>query len=365
VTPWEKTEKPLKIKTGAIVTLVIAAVIVVFVILIAVSFQRSRSPQSAGTAGGAAPAGAAPAGAAQGGATGGRQGAAGAAAVAAAGGAAGGRQGAASRNATIVRVTPVQPDTIETTVILNGDVLLDSLQVSLVATIPSVVPNAKLLETRFKLGDTVKQGDTVAIVDPSRPGTSFSKISVISTASGTVIQGPPVVLGDTITSSTAIYVLRDLSDLVLETYLPERYALSAKKGLTAQVRLGAIADETFAAVVDEVSPTLDAASRTLKIRLRFAKPDPRIQAGMFASVSLVTNTRSNVPVIPRVALINTYGTWVVFAVDERDIAHRREIELGLESETVVEVTAGLAVGERVVSAGQNFLSDGDTVRVVQ
>jgi multidrug efflux pump subunit AcrA (membrane-fusion protein) len=70
-------------------------------------------------------------------------------------------------------------------------------------------------------------------------------------------------------------------------------------------------------------------------------------------------------VIPRVALINTYGTWVVFTVDERNIAHRREIELGLENETVVEVVAGLETGERVVSAGQNFLSDGDTVRVVQ
>jgi multidrug efflux pump subunit AcrA (membrane-fusion protein) len=364
--PWEKVEKTRKSKIASVV---IAVFIVVFAVLIGASFLKSRSPQSAttasgqpsGTSGGQSGGSGRPAGA-SGQASGGQSGAP----TAGAGGGSGRPAGGASaRNATLVRVTSVNLDTIETSVMLNGDVLLGSPQVSLYATLPSSISNAKLLEARFKLGDTVKRGDTVAMVDPSRPGISYSQSPVISTASGTVIQGPPVVLGDTISTSTAIYVLSDLSDLLVETHLPERYALAAKKGLTAQVRLDAIAGETFAAVVDEVSPTLDAASRTVKIRLKFAKPDPRIQAGMFSSVSLVTSTRSNVPVVPRDALINTYGKWVVFTVDERSIAHRREIELGLENETAVEVAAGLQTGEQVVSAGQNFLSDGDTVRVVQ
>jgi multidrug efflux pump subunit AcrA (membrane-fusion protein) len=52
-------------------------------------------------------------------------------------------------------------------------------------------------------------------------------------------------------------------------------------------------------------------------------------------------------------------------VDDRNIASRRVITLGLENENYVEVLSGLEVGDRVVSAGQNFLSDGDPVRIVE
>jgi multidrug efflux pump subunit AcrA (membrane-fusion protein) len=92
--------------------------------------------------------------------------------------------------------------------------------------------------------------------------------------------------------------------------------------------------------------------------------DPRIKAGMFATVSLVTNTRRDVPVIPREAVINTYGSWIVFTVNDRFLAERKVITLGLENENFIEVLSGLEVGDRVVSAGQNFLTEGDPVRIV-
>jgi RND family efflux transporter MFP subunit len=142
-------------------------------------------------------------------------------------------------------------------------------------------------------------------------------------------------------------------------------------GLGAQVSFEAMPGESFDAAVSEISPVLDPASRTLRIRLQFQgpsgsanRPDPRIRAGMFATVSLVTNSRANIPVIPRGSVINTYGSWIVFVVNQNSVAERREISLGLENEELVEVTEGLRPGERVVSAGQNFLSNGDLVRVV-
>jgi multidrug efflux pump subunit AcrA (membrane-fusion protein) len=86
---------------------------------------------------------------------------------------------------------------------------------------------------------------------------------------------------------------------------------------------------------------------------------------MFATVTLVTNAKHDVPVIPRSAVINTYGSWIVFTVKGGTTAERREITLGLESEEFMEVLSGLELGEQVVTVGQNFLSDGDPVRVVE
>ena len=266
---------------------------------------------------------------------------------------------APARTLQTVRVTPVVLGTIENSVVINGDVLA-STQVSIFPTVAG-----RIAQTRFQVGDSVSRGTVMATVDPSRPGEIFSHSSVLSTISGTVLQSP-VSPGDTVSVNTTIYVVGDLSSLVIETFVPERFSNAARRGLPAQVVLEALHGETFEAVVDEVSPVLDPSSRTLRIRLRFSgTTDSRIKAGMFATITLVTSTRQNVPVIPRASMINTYGSWIVFVVDENNTAIRREITLGLESETLVEVLDGLVPGDLVVSAGQNFLSSGEQVRIVE
>ena len=263
------------------------------------------------------------------------------------------------RSATTVRVTPVVRDTIENSILINGDVLAVK-QVSIYPTVAG-----KISETYFKVGDRVSQGDVVATVDPSRPGQVFSDSPVLSTISGTIIQAP-VNRGDTVSAQTPVYVVGDLSKLVVETFVPERFSNAARIGLRAQIFLEALPGEAFPMAVEEISPVLDPLSRTLRIRLAFSGPrDPRIKAGMFATVSLVTNTRRNVPVIKRESVINTYGAWIVFIVDKNNRAVRREISLGLENEKFVEVLKGVEPGDLVVSEGQIFLSEGDPVRIVE
>ncbi|MDR1239456.1 MAG: efflux RND transporter periplasmic adaptor subunit [Treponema sp.] len=333
-------------KTSKRVTIVISGLTGIFVLLIGWTVIQRRPPATPSAAG---PGAAAPASAGGG---------PGATAPTPAGGEAG-RGGGAARNATAVRVTPVTLDTIENSVVINGDVLARN-QVSIYPTVAG-----KLAEARRGIGDRVNRGDVVAMVDPSRPGEFYSLSPVVSTISGTVLQAP-FSAGDTLSTGSAVYVVGDLSELVVETFVPERFTTAVRQGLAAQVSFEALPGEIFPAAVDEVSPVLDPASRTMKIRLRFTGwADPRIRAGMFATVSLVTNTRSSVPVIPRGAVINTYGSWIVFTVDDEQTARRRSVTLGLENETFIEVSGGLEEGELVVTAGQNFLSDRDPVRIIE
>ena len=267
--------------------------------------------------------------------------------------------GGAPRVATAVRVQAVERGNIENSVVVNGDVQV----VNQVSIFPTV--GGRITETFFSVGDTVRQGAIVAMVDPSRPGQIFSQSPVESTISGTVLRAP-VSVGDTVTAQTTVLVVGDLSSLMIETHVPERFSNAARRGLNANVTLEALPGEVFRAVVDEVSPVLDPSSRTVRILLRFqGRMDARIRAGMFATISLVTNTRQNVAVIPRSAIINTYNSRIVFIVDDQNTAQRREITLGLESEDMVEVLSGLELGDRVVIAGQNFLSDGEAVRIVE
>jgi multidrug efflux pump subunit AcrA (membrane-fusion protein) len=270
---------------------------------------------------------------------------------------AGQQGGPAVRTATTVRTSPVRLGTIEKYLVVNGDVILRT-QVSIFPT-----AGGKITEVRLQPGDAVREGQIVAMVDPSRPGEVYSQSPVVSPVTGTILQAP-VNPGDTVSVQTPVYVVGDPNSLVAETFIPERFSTVIRRGLAAQAVFEAMSGERFPATVDEVSPILDPASRTLKIRLRFNRPDPRIKAGMFASVSLVTESGTDIPVIPREAVINTYGAWIVFVADQNNRAERRELTLGLESETLVEVRSGLALGEQVVIAGQNFLTDKDPVRII-
>ena len=67
--------------------------------------------------------------------------------------------------------------------------------------------------------------------------------------------------------------------------------------------------------------------------------------------------------IPSEAILTSNGTQYVFTVEE-DIAKYVTIETGLVGDGVTEVTAGLKGGETVVTVGQQYLADGDAVRIV-
>ncbi|MCL2804609.1 MAG: efflux RND transporter periplasmic adaptor subunit [Treponema sp.] len=269
-----------------------------------------------------------------------------------------GARGHSSRSATAVRVTPVSNGTIERSVILNGEILARN-QVTVFPTV-----GGRLVQARLGIGERVNRGDVIAMIDPSRPGEVYALSPVISPVSGTVLNASFSV-GDTLTTQSGVYVVGDLSTLLVETHVPERFVASVRLGMRAAMRFEAIGGESFDAEVTEISPVLDPVSRTIRIRLRFLRPDQRIKAGMFATISLVTDRKVDIPVIPRVSVINTYGSWIVFIVDENNIARRREVTMGIDNEDYFEVLSGAALGDNIVSAGQNFLSDGDLVRIVE
>jgi hypothetical protein len=85
---------------------------------------------------------------------------------------------------------------------------------------------------------------------------------------------------------------------------------------------------------------------------------------MFASVYLVRDSHSDALVIPRSALSLESLVDTVYVVNG-NLAERREIDLGYEESALVEVLSGLREEDRVVVIGQDGLSDGTPVYVLE
>ena len=184
-----------------------------------------------------------------------------------------------------------------------------------------------------------------------------------TTISGTVTSLPYDV-GETVSEQTPIATIGNLTDLEIVTYVPERFAGSVNVGLKAKVTLDAFPAEIFTATVTEVSPVLDASSRTVEVTLAPDARDSRIRAGMFASVRIITREVAGVVAVLPAALTTYYDTDVIYVV-ENGVAVRREVVTGMSSSDAVQIISGVKEGETVVIDGLSGITDGAEVRIVE
>ena len=73
-------------------------------------------------------------------------------------------------------------------------------------------------------------------------------------------------------------------------------------------------------------------------------------------VTIVAERREKVLVVPREAIADRGGKWVVFVLTGQKVS-MREVKLGLGDDEIVEIREGLKEGERVVTQGLETLAD--------
>jgi len=268
---------------------------------------------------------------------------------------------AASTRTIAVRVEETKKQSLSNYTKLHGDVV----SATEVKIFPSVA--GKLMETKVSIGQRVDKGTVVALVDPSKVGQTYLPNPVESPVAGTILS-IPVHEGDTVSSNTVIATLGDLSRLRIATAVPERFVSQLKIGGTAELSFDALPGAVFGARISSLSPVLDPISRTREVKLAPEVYDSRMLVGMFATVKLVTEMKSNVVTAPRSAVILATDESYVYVLKEDESrgtrVEKRSVTLGMEGEDAFEITKGLAVGEKVVTEGSGSVVDGDSVRVI-
>ena len=111
-------------------------------------------------------------------------------------------------------------------------------------------------------------------------------------------------------------------------------------------------ERTFMARVAWIAPSVDPERGTIEARLDVPEPPPYLRLDMTVSVEIVTGRAEDALVVPRAAVrdIASGAPWVLVIEDGR--ATRREVELGLRGEEVVEVRRGLREGELAVASDE-------------
>lgn len=144
----------------------------------------------------------------------------------------------------------------------------------------------------------------------------------------------------------------------------ERDVHAVKIGQRAHVEVDALPGRSIEGSVVRLAPTLDAATRTLDAEVQLDNTSGDLRPGMFGRGAIVVDLHKASPVIPATAMQISGGKRFAFVLKGEKV-ERREIVVGVDEGTWVEVARGLGTGEEVVTTGIDAISDGATVRVVR
>lgn len=126
----------------------------------------------------------------------------------------------------------------------------------------------------------------------------------------------------------------------------------------------AYATNRFEGEITAINPDLDATTRSVRARAKFANPGELLRAGMFARVTVVLPQESRVLVIPATAILSApYGDSVFIVSGSTNLVVQQAfIRTGRTRGDFVSVQSGLKAGDRVASAGVFKLHNGLSVK---
>ena len=188
-----------------------------------------------------------------------------------------------------------------------------------------------------------------------------SKGNVIAPASVTLAT-LTAVEGGFVSANYPVAVISNAEQMKVTVYISEALVPKIVIGDAAHVSVAA-ANAEFTGVIRSVEQTANMQTKLYAVVLSVPSDVSGLISGMFADVTFYTESSAGAIAIPSEVIQTSNGVQYVFIVED-GTAKYMPITTGLTGDGVTEVLSGLAVGQQLVIKGQQYLSDGDAVRIV-
>lgn len=167
--------------------------------------------------------------------------------------------------------------------------------------------------------------------------------------------------GEMASPTQAVMSVVNIDKVYVEGTVAESDIALVKEGQKVSVNVDA-AGGKFDGVVTTLSPVADPQTKGYPVKVEIANPGHKLKPGMFAEIQLVTKEKKDAVVVPKDALVNRDTDKILYVVKDGTVEERK-VTTGIESDDNVEITSGLAVGEKFVTEGQQSLYDKAKVTV--
>ena len=187
-------------------------------------------------------------------------------------------------------------------------------------------------------------------------------IKILAPISGTVteINFKP---GDNVEPGDAVAIIADFSSLKTKINVSENDIQDFYVGMPVNVRWRALPDSIFIGKVSKVSLSANPNTRSFEVEIIIPNPKNQLKPGTVVTVDVMANEIKNAITVPKLILRELGGKKYVFVV-ENGKAVRRFVKTGIESGIRTQILSGLKLGEQLVIEGQESITDGVKVNII-
>jgi RND family efflux transporter MFP subunit len=171
----------------------------------------------------------------------------------------------------------------------------------------------------------------------------------------------PIEAGNYVTSTSAIATIDDRTSILVDFWVPERFAAAVKVGAPLAATPLANPKDTFTGTVSAIDNRVDEKSRTLWVQATIANPADSLRAGMAFQITMKFPGESYPAVSPLAIQWGTDGAYV-WAVENGKTKRVGVRIIQRNSETVL-IDAPVVSGDAVVTEGVQSVSEGGQVRI--
>ncbi|MDQ2179931.1 efflux RND transporter periplasmic adaptor subunit [Marinifilum sp. D714] len=192
----------------------------------------------------------------------------------------------------------------------------------------------------------------------------LEKLKVKAPFSGTITNLNYYTENTRIEAASPVLSMMDYSKLHMEINLAEKNISMIKTGQPVNIVNYTIPGDTLNGVLAQLSPAIDAETRSFKAVININNSKLLLRPGMFAKGEIVVAKADSALVIPKNVILNKQKGNVVFVV-HKGLAEERVIEFGLENPNEVQIVSGLEKKDRLVVKGFETLRNRSKIKIVK
>ena len=192
----------------------------------------------------------------------------------------------------------------------------------------------------------------------------LDKMHIKTPFSGVIVDLPYYTPSTKIETNSLMFKLMDYSKLYLEINLAEKDLAFVKAGQKVKITNYTIPEDTLLGIISQISPAINADTRSFKTVININNSDLLMRPGMFAKGEIIVASMDSTIVIPKNVILSKQRGNTVFVVD-KGLAQERVIVFGLENPDEVQIISGLEKSDRLVIKGFETLRNRSKVKVIK
>jgi multidrug efflux pump subunit AcrA (membrane-fusion protein) len=178
-----------------------------------------------------------------------------------------------------------------------------------------------------------------------------------------VVTDRPLYPGELATANQPLLTVMDNSSLIAKAHISQAQAVGLKKGAEAEIRIAG-QDDPIPGKLSLVSPALDPGSTTIEVWVQAAKPPDSLRPGMTVQISITAATAQDAVIVPNNSIFQTNdGANYVVVAGSDNVAHQKNVQLGIRGITETQIASGVNAGESVITSGGYGLPDKTKIKI--